>query len=306
MFAGEAIDEILRYSYFQVIQSINDFTTSMSEVGLSMFDDPNVKGVLNFFQMFAWALWLIGSVLSIMEFVIAYQEGSAPFRGTGMSLLKSFIAVNLFVITPILLYNFTVDIYGSISAVMTAEAAGSRPTTATYITAFFGGILDAGFNLGMSMSGNVPDVNVWDFLSMTQGTQLPIHALISMFIMVYVVIKVFIGNLKRGGILLIMIGTGSLHMLSLPRGYSDGFSAWCKQTVAVCFTVFLQNVLFTLALMMTSNTQATYIMLGVALAAAEVPRIAQMFGFDTSAKANIGGAFHTASSAFTMIKTIAR
>ena len=52
--------------------------------------------------------------------------------------------------------------------------------------------------------------------------------------MAYAVIKVFFANLKRGGILLIQIAVGSLYMFSVPRGYGDGFTQWCKQGVGLC------------------------------------------------------------------------
>ena len=59
----------------------------------------------------------------------------------------------------------------------------------------------------------------------------------------YCVIKVFFSNIKRGGILLTQIAVGSLHMFSLPRGYSEGFTSWCKQVIAICFTTFMQTTL---------------------------------------------------------------
>ena len=96
----------------------------------------------------------------------------------------------------------------------------------------------------------------------------------------YCVIKCFFANIKRGGILLTQIAVGSLHMFSLPRGYSEGFTGWCKQIIAICFTAFMQTTLLLLG-MITMQTHAL-LGLGVMLAANEVPRIAQQFGLDTS------------------------
>ena len=61
-----------------------------------------------------------------------------------------------------------------------------------------------------------------------------------LIMMGYAVIKVFFANLKRGGILLIQIAVGSLYMFSVPRGYIDGFTGWCKQVIGLCLTTFLQ------------------------------------------------------------------
>ena len=60
----------------------------------------------------------------------------------------------------------------------------------------------------------------------------------------YAVIKVFFGNLKRGGILLIQIAVGSLYMFSVPRGYIDGFTQWCKQAVSYTHLIDAAVVVF--------------------------------------------------------------
>ena len=44
--------------------------------------------------------------------------------------------------------------------------------------------------------------------------------------------------------------------------------------------------------------------LGVMLSANEVPRIAQMFGLDTSARVNLSSAVYTTTSAVNLAKTI--
>lgn len=66
-----------------------------------------------------------------------------------------------------------------------------------------------------------------------------IFAICILIAMGYAVIKVFFANLKRGGILLIQIAVGSLYMLSVPRGFIDGFTRWCKQVIALGLTTFL-------------------------------------------------------------------
>lgn len=118
----------------------------------------------------------------------------------------------------------------------------------------------------------------------------------------YSIIKVFFANLKRGGILLIQIAVGSMYMFSVPRGYTDGFIQWCKQTIAICFTAFMQTVILFAGL----GVMKTNLLLGIGLilAATEVPRIAQQFGLDTSAKANISSSIYAMQSAMTITRTI--
>ena len=103
---------------------------------------------------------------------------------------------------------------------------------------------------------------------------------------------------------LTQIAVGSLHMFSLPRGYSDGFIGWCKQVIAICFTTFMQTTLMLMGLMTMRTHQL--LGLGVMLAANEVPRIAQQFGLDTSMKVNAMGAVHTTTSIINIGRSIAK
>ena len=93
-------------------------------------------------------------------------------------------------------------------------------------------------------------------------------------------------------------------MFSVPRGYSDGFTGWCKQVFALCLTAFLQTTLMFLGLL-TWQTNI-YLGLGIMLSANEVPRIAQQFGLDTSVKVNMMSVTHTVNTAVSAGKFIAK
>ena len=129
-----------------------------------------------------------------------------------------------------------------------------------------------------------------------------IMLLFAMILMAYAVIKVFFSNLKRGGILLIQIAVGSLYMFSIPRGYTDGFTQWCKQVIGLCLTAFLQATILVAGLMVFSDK--ALLGLGLMLAAGEVPRIAGAFGLDTTTRANIMSAVYTAQAAVNTTRTI--
>jgi len=123
----------------------------------------------------------------------------------------------------------------------------------------------------------------------------PILAIIIIYMFGYAVVKVFLASLKRGGVLLIQIAVGALYMFSVPRGFTDGFVMWIKQVIASCLTAFLQSVMLVCGLILFKDH---WIMgLGVMLAAGEIPRIAGMFGLETSARPNINGVINTAQSA---------
>lgn len=132
------------------------------------------------------------------------------------------MAVSLFSILPVNLYSLSVSLQSSFGSALS-------------------GITDAE-SIGMTaqqvlMSAAMP------------GVGNPILQIFCAVMMGYAVIKVFFGNLKRGGILLIQIAVGSLYMFSVPRGYIDGFTQWCKQVIGICLTAFLQSTMLTAGLM---------------------------------------------------------
>ena len=132
----------------------------------------------------------------------------------------------------------------------------------------------------------------------------PIMMLFCVILMAYAVLKVFFANLKRGGILLIQIAVGALYMFSVPRGYNDGFTQWCKQIVGLCLTAFLQSTILVAGLMVFSDH--ALLGLGLMLSAGEVPRIAGAFGLDTTTHANIMSAVYTAQSAINITRNVAQ
>ena len=131
-------------------------------------------------------------------------------------------------------------------------------------------------------------------------------SLFSLFFMIlfgYCTVKVVFANIKRGGIMLCQIAVGSLYMFGVPRGYTDGFYSWCKQVIATCLTAFLQTTILYIGLL--TYTQHPLLAVGICLSANEVPRIAQMYGLDTSVRVNMMSVSHTVSmgaKAVNMIK----
>ena len=121
-------------------------------------------------------------------------------------------------------------------------------------------------------------------------------SLFSLFFIIlfgYCTVKVVFANIKRGGIMLCQIAVGSLYLFGVPRGYTDGFYSWCKQVIATCLTAFLQTTILYIGLL--TYTQHPLLAVGICLSANEVPRIAQMYGLDTSVRVNMMSVSHTVS-----------
>ena len=92
-------------------------------------------------------------------------------------------------------------------------------------------------------------------------------------------------------------------MFSVPRGYIDGFTQWCKQVIGLCLTAFLQATILVAGLLVFKDH--LLLGLGLMLSANEVPRIAGTFGLDTSTRANIMSAVYTAQTAVNTTRSIA-
>ena len=285
--ASTVLDELLDWAYSQAVGFLGAFFGLMGNMGVELFDLPWVQSVVQFFNQLGWALFGVGLVVSCFEFGIEYSSGRGNIRQTSINCLKGFLAVSLFSTVPVRLYALSVSLQVSLTSAITGlgniGALGQNIITKLTTPA------------GLIASGA-------DFI-FGGPTFNPIMMLFCVILMAYAVLKVFFANLKRGGILLIQIAVGSLYMFSVPRGYSDGFTHWCKQIIGLCLTAFLQATILVAGLMVFSDH--ALMGLGLMLSAGEVPRIAGAFGLDTSTKASLASAVHTAQMAVNTTQIVA-
>ena len=245
-----------------------------SKISSQLFDYNLVSSLLIFFQMFGTALFVSAVVFAVLETCISYQSGGGSnFHGLAINILKGFIMTSLFTVLPQRLFRFTCDIELQIISLITSSNMGT---------------LD---NFLQQFLGNLIKILLAPFAAIIQ---LPI-----MLVFIYVLVKVFFGNLKRAGILLCLIFVGTFHIFNIPRGYNDGFSAWLKQIIGLCFTHFAQNLILIIGMVIVPSNMV--LGFGVCLSATEVPRIAQHFGLDTSVKGNMSAVIYTANSAASLV-----
>lgn len=274
LLADTVLGQIFDWVYARIVEFLGEFFTMMNGMGTELFELAWVQAVVEFFGYFAWALYVVGLAVGVFEAAVEYQSGRASaVRDLALGSVKGFLAVSLFTSIPVELYKLCVDLQGSLSKDITGVS--HIDGISSYTQAAMG-----------ALNG--------------YGTFISLFLLI---LMGYAVIKVFFANLKRGGILLIQIAVGALYMFSVPRGYTDGFTQWCKQIVGLCLTAFLQATILTAGLMVFSDH--ALLGLGLMLSAGEVPRIAGAFGLDTSTKASLTSAVHTAQMAVSTTKVIA-
>ena len=286
--ADKILGQIVDWFYGQIVGFLGNFFAEMGNMGVELFEMSWVQSIVLFFSYLAWALYGTGLVVACFECGIEYTSGRGNIRETALNAIKGFMAVSLFTVLPVRLYELSVTLQGQLTAGITGYGASIGDVASDIMQEF-------------SAVESLTDLTSGPFLgfgSITSG----IMILFCIILMAYAIIKVFFSNLKRGGILLIQIAVGSLYMFSVPRGYTDGFIQWCKQIIGLCLTAFLQATILIAGLMVFKDH--ALLGLGLMLSAGEIPRIAGAFGLDTTTRANIMSAVYTAQAAVNTTRTI--
>ncbi len=275
-FVAESIfDQIIDWLYTQIMNFLVEFFGMINNMGAELFDFVWVKAIVLFFSYLAWAMFTVGLILAVFETAISYQNGQGNVGNAFLNILKGFIATSLVTTLPIELFKFAISIQSSLS-------------------------------LGLvQITGDVQGIGNLATNSLNVIDELSVSLIFGIFVLIalgYSVIKVFFNNLKRGGILLTQIAVGSLYMISVPRGFIDGFTGWSKQIIALSLTTFLQSVFLVAGLMVFKDSLLLGI--GLMMSANEIPRIADQFGLDTSTRGNIMSTIYATQSAMNIVKTI--
>lgn len=267
-------DWFLDWIYGKVMEFIQTFFTYLSGMGVEIFELSWIQAVVEFFRLFGWAMYVIALVVAVFDVAIGWQNGQGNIKDAALGAIKGFMAASLFTIVPIELYKLAVEVQNSLGVAMSGLYSGSltdlSELSLQQLTAF---------------SADINPFNLFTVIALG-----------------YAVIKVFFANIKRGGIMLTNIAVGSLYIFGLTRGHQDGFVDWCKQVIAVCVTAFLQNSLLFAGLLTFGDHPL--LGLGVMLAANEVPRIADRFGLDTSARVNIMSTYYAGQAAVRTVQAV--
>ena len=274
---GSVLDEIMDWMFTYQMVAINYTILLMNGMGVELFALDYVKALQNLFGKFGFALYVVGIVIAVFECALEYQGGRGSIRDTALNILKGFLAAKLFHTLPVVMYLTAIKW----QAMMGISFSGASDKGS--IGQFAVGVLQ---NMNSDSNGNV------------------LFYMIVSLLMAYAIIKTFFSNIKRGGILLIQIAVGSLYMISIPRGYLDGFKQWAKQVIGLCLTAFLQTTLLSVGLIIAREHML--LGLGVMLAAGEVPKICGAYGLDTSTKANVMSSVFAANAALNLGRTITK
>lgn len=259
-------DIMFEWIFNKVYGLIAELFTFINETATDIFALSWVQVFVGLFGSFAWMLFVCGLIVAVFDTAVAYESGQANIKNTCINVLKGFMAASLVTAVPQRLYSFCVNMQGTFAT----ELLGN----------FISGTSDTMADTGLAVI-------------FALASDISLFSLFFMILFGYCTVKVVFANINRGGIMLCQIAVGSLYMFGVPRGYTDGFYGWCKQVIATCLTTFLQTTILYIGLL--TYTQHPLLAVGICLSANEVPRIAQMYGLDTSVRVNMMSVSHTMS-----------
>lgn len=270
---------MIQWIYETIYTAVGELFEDINNLGAEIFDLSWVQAMIRLFTLLGWTLFTVGIVVAVFEIAMECQNGRVNLQGSVLNVLKGFFAASLVGTAPVQLYKLSCSLQGIFTGDLAGIFAAEQHSS---IGQFAGEILIS-------------------FFAPAEGTIMGLKAICILIAFSYCVIKIFFANIKRGGILLVQTAVGSLYLFSVPRGYTDGFYQWCKQTIAICLTAFLQTTLLFLGMMIFQTNML--LGLGVMLAANEVPRIAQQFGLDSSVRVNISSVVYSTNSAVNLART---
>ncbi len=271
------LDIVFDWLFTRIYEGISDVFTIIDESSANLFELAWVDAFISLFHHIGWILFVCGLIVAIFDTAVGYENGQGNIKGTCLNVLKGFFACSLITVMPQRLYSFCVSLQHTFAADLISAMVTNR-------------------NVSLMNSG----LEAIEALR----TDVSVSSLLFMIMIGFCTIKIVFANIKRGGILLCQIAVGSLYMFSIPRGYTDGFVNWCKQVIATCLTAFLQTTLLYIGLLTFPDHHILSI--GICLSANEVPRIAQMFGLDTSVKVNVMSISSTVSMGSRVIRAIGK
>lgn len=259
----------------------------------SLFNNSAVISFIGLVDIIGAFLFVAGTAFAFADWAINSQEnGKSCLTNTLKNVIIGFVALLSFSVIPPLLLSFTNNLCSQLTTDMAI----------TQMNDYAQKMWDAGLHTSLPLFGTSIDIDIPNpFIGDTDAMD-TIFMPIFVIIMLVCVLRLFLANIKRGGVMLILIFVCPMHLFSVPRGYTDAFYSWCKQVIAVCLTAFIESFLVALSLLVYSVSAEMFVSVGLALASFESPKIMQQFGIDTSMKANISQAIFGISGTMGIVR----
>ncbi|MCB2295444.1 DUF6045 family protein [Clostridium algoriphilum] len=253
------MDVIFNYLKDKMLGGAGKVLKYMSDVSINLFDNEIVNNILQLMEYIGWILLAVGILFAIMNVYISFIENeSINFHLLILNIFKGIIAILFLKVGAIRIFELSITINKLIADIT------SKPNYQQSLDALSSTLDKAAFGI------------LW-FL------------VIAVIVIVSVLICL-VQILKRGGMYIAHIMVGYLYIFSIPSGNMDGFTSWCKQTVAIALTNVLQTALLFMGLsLMASDVSKIFLGVGIIMAAGKVEEIAGKYGMSTGASGSMGG-----------------
>ncbi|MEE1155668.1 MAG: DUF6045 family protein [Acutalibacteraceae bacterium] len=256
---------------------------------LDLFSRNFIVSIVSSFRTLGWVLFSAGFVIALLEYIIEAQSSGDGDGWVKLSFntAKGFIFCSCFASIPIMLINF----FSGVCSDMAKNMSGGLYSVLFEF---------ANYTSGLSWAENLTQSLGFSAV-ITTTTASSTNVFIGLIAVILVIVfgfGVVMSNISRAGALLTLILVGVFHAFSIPRGYLDSATGWCKQVIGLVFTHFMQNLLLLTGfyIFSTGTGLVTFFSgIGTMFAANMVPKIAQQFSLDTSIKGNISGGLMVAS-----------
>jgi hypothetical protein len=143
--ANTILGQIMDWVYGQIVGFLGQFFAMMGNMGADLFDMSWVQAIVLFFSYLGWALYGTGLVVACFECGIECQSGRGSVRDTAINAIKGFMAVSLFTLVPVRLYQLSVTLQGSFTTGI-AGLLGASGGIDTMAANALGGMNSLGLN----------------------------------------------------------------------------------------------------------------------------------------------------------------
>ncbi len=258
---------------------------------LDLFSRDFIVSIVKSFWTLGWVLFSAGFVIALLEYIIEAQSsgGGDGWVKLSFNTAKGVVFCSCFASIPIMLINF----FSGVCSDMAKSMSGGLYSALFEFTSYTTGLSWAD-NLTQSLGFSAV------IATTTASSTNVFIGLIAVILVIVFGFSVIMSNISRAGALLTLILVGVFHAFSIPRGYLDSATGWCKQVIGLVFTHFMQNLLLLTGfyIFTTGTGLITFFSgIGTMFAANMVPRIAQQFSLDTSIKGNVAGGLMAAGGA---------
>lgn len=211
-------------------------------VGGEFFSLTIIQKILAFFQYLMYGMFIIGSLLALIDFIVSYIDGAHPnAMTTAKSICKGLVAA-LFMQKMVLL---------SYEAIY-------------FLTYRF-------FLLQNEISDIFSQQKIADTFRFQANNQM--IGLIIVLILIFLILNILFQFLERNGLFLLHQCTSIFFIISICRGYETAFSTWLKQGMVLCFMNFMQMLFFVVALVFFQQATTAFIALGLMLTAYRIEKV---------------------------------